>query len=235
MRPIQESIGWQHLVVIGLLGFGAEPAAHAYIAMPPTTLGHMATWSDHAMLARVEKVDHDKKVITFHKVRDLKGKWPSDLVLHKIDPKPGDSKRAPPLDKEELRHIFAWAKEGKHAVLFAEKARAMAHTYVDQCWYSSVYTGDRSGAKAAWNTWYAIASAPDFLKSQCCGTPDELAQALTAMYAGKEAVVPVVREGTREDLRQGRAQIQGLRVGLRILTLDPKRDFVEWKVSEKKE
>ena len=210
-------------MALGFLLGGWLPPAHAYIAQPPTTLGHMATWSDHAMLARVEKVDHDKKIITYRKVRDLKGTWPSDVVLHKIDPKPGDNKRAPALDKEELRHIFAWAKEGKHAVLFAEKTRAMAHTYVDQCWYSSVYTGDRGSPKAAWNTWYAIASAPEFLRSQCCGTPIELAAALTDMYAGKEAVVPVVREGTKEDLRQGRAKIQDLRVGLKILDFNPKR------------
>jgi hypothetical protein len=210
-----------------VLGLGTGSTACAYIALPPTTLGHMATWSDHAMLARVEKVDHDKKVITYRKVRDLKGTWPSDLILHKIDPKPGDNKRAPPLDAAEKLHIFAWAKEGKHAVLFAEKTRAMAHTYVDQCWYSSVSTGER-GPKAPWNTWYAIASAPDFLKSQSCGTPAELATALTEMYAGKESVVPVVREGTREDLRKDRAKVQGLRVGLKILTFDAKRDFVEW-------
>jgi hypothetical protein len=107
----------------------------------------------------------------------------------------------------------------------------MAHTYVDQCWYSSVSTGDR-GPKSPWNTWYAIASAPDFLKSQSCGTPVELADALTDMYAGKEAIVPVVREGTREDLRQGRAKVQGLRVGLKILSFDAKQDFVEWKKAE---
>ena len=230
MRAASRILDWRSLAVLAVLG-GAAPAAHAYIAMPPTTLGHMATWSDHAMLAKVEKVDHEKKVITFRKVRDLKGKWPSDLILHKIDPKPGDSKRAPPLDKDEQRHIFAWAKEGNYAVLFAEKTRAMAHTYVDQSWYSSVCTGGR-GPKAPWNTWYAIASAPDFLKSQSCGTPVELADALTDMYAGKEAVVRVLREGTREDLRQCRAKVQGLRVGLKILTFDAKRDFVEWKKAE---
>src|ERR1043165_5185026 len=152
-------IDWQPLLVLGLLGLDASPVAHAYIAQPPTTLGHLATWSDLAVLARVEKVDYEKKIITYRKVRDLKGTWPSDVILHKIDPKPGDSKRAPPLDAHELRHIFTWAKEGKHAVLFAEKTRAMAHTYVDQCWYSSTYTGARGGPNAAWNTCYAIASA----------------------------------------------------------------------------
>ena len=36
-------------------------------------------------------------------------------------------------------------------------------------------------------------------------------------------VVPVVSKGTKEDLRQGRAEIQELRVGLKILDFNPKR------------
>ena len=46
------------------------------------------------------------------------------------------------------------------------------------------------------------------------------------MFADKEAVVPVLSKGTREDLRAGRAKIQGLRVGLKILDFNPKRDYV---------
>jgi hypothetical protein len=40
------------------------------------------------------------------------------------------------------------------------------------------------------------------------------------------AVVPVVSEGSKDDLRQGRATIQGLRVGLKILDVNHSRDRV---------
>lgn len=42
----------------------------------------------------------------------------------------------------------------------------------------------------------------------------------------KEITIPVVTKGITEDLRQGRAKIKGLRVGLKILDYDPKRDSV---------
>lgn len=43
------------------------------------------------------------------------------------------------------------------------------------------------------------------------------------MVADKEAIVPVMTQGKSEDLRQGRAKIQGLRVGLKILSSTPRR------------
>jgi hypothetical protein len=55
MRMVHRFLAWQHLVVLGMLGVGAGPTAHAYIAMPPITLVHMTTWSVYSMLERVER------------------------------------------------------------------------------------------------------------------------------------------------------------------------------------
>ena len=46
------------------------------------------------------------------------------------------------------------------------------------------------------------------------------------VLAGKEAIVPVVVKGTKDDLRIGRAKIQGLKIGVRNQDYKPERDLV---------
>src|SRR5262245_27473458 len=66
-----------------LLTLWPAPAS-AYIGGPPQTLGMMCSWSTHTVLVRVEQVIRDKNVIVFRKVRDLKGKWPAEVIKHVI-------------------------------------------------------------------------------------------------------------------------------------------------------
>jgi hypothetical protein len=195
--------------------------ATAYIGGPPTTLGHIAGWSDYIVLARVDSVDRDKGIIAYRKVRDIKGSWPTEVIRHVFPPKPADSKNAAPVDEKERAYIFQWAEKGKTAVLFSVKAQAMSYAYVDQCWYCTLAAHRE---KDSWALWHAFSIAPKSLSTFCCGKPSALATALDDILAGKEAVVPVVSEGTKEDLRQGKARIKEVRASLKILDFDPKRE-----------
>lgn len=180
------------------------------------------------MLARVEEVDRGKGRIVYRKVRDLKGTWPSDIVRHVFIPNPG-AKAVQPLDEKEWLYILQWAAKGKTAVLFSWEIpgaakgcspdSALSHAYIDQCWYSSRKAEGQ-------DLWRAFSVESGFLRSHCCGKPAQLAAALDDMFAGKEAVVSVISDGTKEDLRQGRAKIQELRVGLKILDSKGKREYL---------
>ena len=68
---------WILSLVAVLTCFKPDPAA-AYIVSPPTTLGSMVKISTQVIVVKVEKVDRDKNVIVWRKVREIKGKWPSD-------------------------------------------------------------------------------------------------------------------------------------------------------------
>lgn len=170
------------LSVVCLLAVWPQPAV-AYIALPPTTLGHLLSCSTYITVAQVEEVHQERKAIVYRKVRDIKGTWPSDVVRHVFDPKPGDAKSRPVLDEAEWLYILQWAKKGRTAVLFCEPSRAMAHTYIDQGWYSSLAV---NRDKDSWALWKVVTTIPELLCTYCCGTPAQLVAALDQMVAGKE-------------------------------------------------
>jgi hypothetical protein len=89
-----------------------DPAA-AYIVTPPMTLGKMVAQSTQIIVVKVEKVDQDKNVIVWKKIREIKGKWPSDLITHRL----GVETRDKPLT-DARQYVMAWAKEGKTTILF---------------------------------------------------------------------------------------------------------------------
>ncbi|HBI42732.1 MAG TPA: hypothetical protein DDY78_07730, partial [Planctomycetales bacterium] len=62
--------------VILLAGF--PPAARAYVEAPHS-LGMICNLSTNIVLMRVEKVDKEKNLIIFRKVRDIKGVHPTDV------------------------------------------------------------------------------------------------------------------------------------------------------------
>jgi hypothetical protein len=203
------------------------PSARAYITNPVATLGQLSN-STHVTLVRVEKVSKEKGVIIFSKVRDLKGKYPKDTIKHVFDLKntpahkgPGDVPIRP--DEKDWRHAVQWAEAGKTAVMFTLKYDPygdFGHTYIDGCWYATMCP------PRDWEFWYAIYTDPNLLSRWHCGTTGQLVAAVEAMLAGKPAVLPVLGEGTREDLRAGKARIRGLKVSTAIGDYNPKRDLV---------
>jgi hypothetical protein len=194
------------LALAALLLLLRPPRTDAYIGGPPLSLGMMCYWSTHVMVARVERVDRDKGVVVFRKVRDVKGRWPSEVIRHVYPP--GFAGRA---------HVLHWIEVGKTVVICALESYRWSHTYVDSEWYAA-NTPD-------WQNWNVSHSEPLLLRMYS-GRTDRLADAVTAIVAGREVVVPGMVDGNLADLQHRRAARQRLRASLKRLDYNPKRDLV---------
>src|SRR4051794_20994363 len=97
------------LCLLALGAWAAWPApSHAYIGGPPATLGMMCHWSTHVIQVRVEKVDKEKGIIVWRKLKDYKGKWPGgDVIRQNVGNLP------------DRAYILQWADVGKTTVHFA--------------------------------------------------------------------------------------------------------------------
>ena len=60
------------------------------------------------------------------------------------------------------------------------------------------------------------------------GKADRLADAATAILAGKEVVVPGLMDGKPDELLKRRTKVLRLRASLKLLDYNLKRDFVDW-------
>jgi hypothetical protein len=202
--------------------------ASAYITTPVTTLGAAVTDSTYVTIFRVEAVSREKGVIVYTKVRDLKGKYPRDTVKHVFDLKgtpahkgSGDVPVRP--DEKDWRYALQWAEAGKTAVLFTRKYDPFGdfgHTYIDGCWYATMCP------PRDWEFWYTIYADTNLLSRWHAGTPARLIPAVEALVAGREAIVPVLGKGTKDDLRAGKAQTQGLRVSVALRDYAAARDLL---------
>lgn len=218
---------------VGLLIAVCAPAARGYITNPVPTLGVLCN-STYITVVRVEKVSKERGVIIYKKMHDLKGKYPRDTIRHVFDLKntpahkgQGDVPVRP--NEKDWKYAVQWAEVGKTAVVFSLKYDPygdFGHTYIDGCWYATMCP------QRDWDLWYSIYADPALLSRWHCGKPDELVAALKDVLAGKEVIVPVLAGGSRDDLRAGKAKLQGLRVSLRLGNVDPKRDVVPWPVQQ---
>jgi len=210
------------------VAIAAGPSStHAYITAPVQTLGQLCG-STYITLVQVEKFSKEKGVVIYRKVRDLKGTYPREQIRHVFDLKntpqhkgSGDVPVRP--DEVDWRYALDWAEVGKTAVVFSLKYDPygdFGHTYIDKCWYATMCPA------RDWDFWWSIYSDPALLTRWHCGTPAQLANAVDQILAGKTAVVPTLAQGSRDDLRQGRGRIQGLKVGAQIQDYNPARDRV---------
>jgi hypothetical protein len=195
------------LLAAALLLTWTQPAA-GYIGGPPLSLGMMCHWSTHVMIARIERLDRGKGVVIIRKVRDVKGKWPTEVMRHFFPP--GFANRGYALD---------WAEEGKVIVTCALESYKWSHTYIDREWYAA--------STPDWQTWNVSHSEPPLLRMYS-GRADRLPDAVTAILAGKEVVVPGMVDGNAEDLRLRRAKLQRLKASLKLLDYNARRDFVDF-------
>ncbi len=191
--------------VVGLVLCFPLPAA-AYIGEPPVTLGHMCSWSTHVMIAQIENIDDRKLVIEFRKVRDVKGKWPTDVFRQVF--------------RTELacyKNVFDFAAPGKMVVICALESYRWCHTYMNNEWY----TADT----VDWQSWNANRNEPQLLKMYA-GKTERLAQSVIDILAGREVVVPCLVDGSADDHGEHIARFQRLRASLKLLDYNPQRDFV---------
>jgi hypothetical protein len=193
--------------LVGVLLSAQPPPAQAYVEAPHS-LGQVITLSTNVVLVRVEKVDREKNLIIFRKVRDLKGKHPTDVINHNIG-RGGFNPR-------EWQYTMEWAEVGKTAVFFHNGGAS--ETCTGTYWYQCYNQGD----------WWGMSHGEPFLLRTFAGNVDKLAAAVQDILDGKEVVVPSMTDGNMDDLHLRRARIWRLRASLQLGNYDSKRDFVGW-------
>jgi hypothetical protein len=194
-------------VLASLLLLGQPRPTEAYIGGPPATLGMMCSWSTHGVVMRVDKIDKDRGIILYRKVRDLKGKWPADIARQVIPP------------GADRHYIMNWAEPGKSVTMFALEHYKWSHTYIDQCWFASV--------TADWQTWNMNHVEPNLLRWYS-GKAEKLGGVSANILAGREVVVPALVGDNPAELAQRRGKVHRLRASLKLQALNPREQFVAW-------
>jgi hypothetical protein len=182
--------------------------AQAYVEAP-YTLGRIIAESTGAIvLMRVEKVDKQNKIVFYRKVSDIKGKHPTDVIVHNM--------ANAGIRPTEWKQVMDWAEVGKLAVFFHNGGAS--ETCIGTWWYQC-YGGGQN--------WGHSHGEPYLLRSYA-GNVEKLATAVAAIHAGQEVIVPCMVNGNLEDLHQRKAKIQRVKASLKLLDYNPKRDFVGW-------
>jgi hypothetical protein len=195
------------IAALALLAAAAfAPPARAYVEAPHS-MGMICNLSTNIVLMQVEKVDKDKNLIIYRKVKDVKGVHPTDLIKHNIG-RGGYNPR-------EWQYIMEWAEPGKTAVFCHNGGES--ETCIGNYWYQTGNGGE----------WWNLTHGEPFLLRSFCGNPEKMAALITEMLAGKEVVVPCMADGNKDDLHLRRGKMERMRASLK-LDYNEKRDFVGW-------
>jgi hypothetical protein len=171
------------------------------------TLGQIIQESTNVLEMRVEQVDKQKKLIVYRKIRDIKGKWPAEVIKHSI--------AGAGLGPTEVPTIMNWADVGQTAVFFTNGGAS--ETCISNYWYQT-YAGD----------WWSFSHGEPYLLRTFAGRPEKLVPIVATIVAGQEAIAPCMVDGDKKALQTRAARIQRLKVSLKLMAYDPKRDFVGW-------
>ena len=147
------------LVTAGLLVVCWPRPSHAYVEAP-YTLGRIIHESSNIVLMKVEKVDKEKNMIIYRKVRDIKGKHPTDVIKHNIG-RGGFNPR-------EWQYVMEWAEVGKTAIFFHNGGAS--ETCIGNYWYQCYPNGE----------WWGLSHGEPFLLRSFYGNIDKLIPAVTA-------------------------------------------------------
>jgi hypothetical protein len=180
--------------------------AQAYVEVP-FTLGRVINESTVIVLMRVEKVDKEKHLIVYRKIRDVKGQHPGDTIKHSI----GTAGFHP----REWQNIMAWAEVGQTALFFHNGGAG--ECCIDNYWYQ-IYPGD----------WWNMSHAEPYLLRSFAGKPEKLATYVDQMLKGQEVTVPCMVDGDKNAIQLRTAKVQRLKASLKIMEFDQKRDFAGW-------
>ena len=210
MKTSRWIFGCLPLVVAGLALLSATAPARGYVEAP-FTVGKVIQDSANVVLARVEKVDREKNLIIYRRVRDIKGKDPRELYKHNI------GKRG--FHPREWQTIMKWAQVGKLALIFHNGGAS--ETCIDNYWY-----------QATGGDWWTMTHAEPYFLRSFAGRPIKLAALVERMLAGEEVVTPCMVDGDKNALQLRTAKVQRIKASLKIQDYDAKRDFVGWGVEE---
>jgi len=190
----------------GLSLVGIQPAS-GYVEAP-MSLGAVIAQSTNVMLVQVQAVDRAKNLIIYRKIRDIKGKHPTDVIKHNI----GQGG----LRANEWKPQMDWAEPGKLAVFFHNGGAS--ETCIGNWWYQAYAGGE----------WWNHSHGEPYLLRSYSGSPEKLAGVVAEILVGREIVVPCMVDGNKEELHNRRAKIQRIKASLKIQDYNPKRDFVGW-------
>ncbi len=172
------------------------------------TLGEFSKEAPNIVLVEVARINKEKNLIIFKKVRDLKGKHPTEEIRQNI------GKRG--YHEREWKNIMAWAEVGKRAVFFHNGQGS--ETCIDDYWYQCFREGD----------WWGMSHAEPYLLRTYCGSVAGLTTAVEQLVQGRDAVITCMADGNKEQLHLGKGKIQRIKAGANRLNYDLKRDFVGW-------
>lgn len=192
-------------LTVSIFVFLFAASAFAYVEIP-YTLGRVVQESTAITLMRVEKVDKERNLILFKKVKDIKGSHPTEVIKHNIG-RGGFHPR-------EWQFIMEWADAGKTALFFNNGGAS--ETCIGNYWYQAYAGGE----------WWNMSHAEPYMLRSFAGNPEKLATAVTAMLAGQEVVVPCMVDGDKMALQLRTAKIQRLKASLKLQEYNAQRDFV---------
>jgi hypothetical protein len=193
------------LLVLGFVFVMAAPHAQGYVEAP-YSLGQMISEASHIMLVEVVRVNKEKNLVIYKKVKDIKGKQPDGDIKHNIGQRG--------FHQREWQNIKDWAEVGKKAVFFHNGSAS--ETCMGTYWYQCYNEGE----------WWGMSHAEPFLLRTFYGDPEKLAGAVERILKGEEVVVPCLADGSKEQLHQRKGKVQQLKASLKRLNYDAKRDFV---------
>ena len=179
--------------------------AWAYVEAPHT-LGRCIQESTNVVLVEIARVDKNKGLIVYRKIKDLKGKHNEEFIKHNI------GKRG--FHPREWQNVMAWADVGKQAVFFHNGGAS--ETCIGTYWYQCYKEGD----------WWGMSHAEPFLLRTFSGNIEKLAAAVTDILTGKVVVVTCLADGNKEQLHQRKGKLQRMKASLKLQDYNPRRDFV---------
>ncbi len=191
-------------VALGVL-FLTWMAARAYVEAP-YSLGQVCHEASNIVLVEVARVNAEKNLIIYKKLKDLKGKHPTDEIKHNIGTRG--------FHPREWQTIKAWAAEGKKAVFFHNGGAS--ETCIGTYWYQCYPEGE----------WWGMSHAEPFLLRTYHGDADKLGEHVERILKGEEVVVTCLADGSKEQLHLRKGKVQRLRASLKRLDYNLKRDFV---------
>ena len=196
------------IAIVGLFALiGAATTAHAYIEVP-YSLGRLVNESLYIIVLKVDKLDRERNLIVFSKVKDLKAPSPAAVYRHNI----GTGGFHP----REWQTIMSEMEEGKIVVKFAN--RSASETYMGTYWYQCYARGE----------WWTLVHAEPYLLRSYAGKMDELVDVVEKMLAGEEVIVTAMVDGDKNALQLRSARLQKLRASLKLIDYNAQRDFAGW-------
>jgi hypothetical protein len=180
-------------------------AVRAYVEAP-YSLGQICHEATHIVLVEVTRVNAEKNLVIYKKVKDLKGKHPTEEIKHNIGTRG--------FHPREWQHIKSWAAVGKKAVFFHNGGAS--ETCIGGYWYQCYPEGE----------WWGMSHAEPFLMRTYHGEADKLADAVERILKGEEVVITCMVDANKEQLHERKGKLQRLKASLKRLNYDAKRDFV---------